>query len=402
MNKLKVINDPVYGFINVPFTLAFDVIEHPYFQRLRRIKQLGLTCLVYPGAEGTRFSHALGAMHLMQQAIQSLRFKGIDISESEAEGVSLAILLHDIGHGPFSHALEHAIVEDMQHERISQHIMQALNGELGGALDTCIAIFNGTYPKQFLHQLVSSQLDMDRLDYLNRDSFFTGVSEGVVGWDRIIKMLHVANDTLVVEEKGIYSVEKFLVARRLMYWQAYLHKTSVAAELMLMHILRRAKELSRAGEALFATPSLAYFLQHNLAKTDFCANSEALGHFMNLDDYDVWASIKVWCAHPDLVLSLLCQRLVARKLHKMQLGTSDLEPQKVQAIIEMVEKKFGTPAEHLVYTGALSNSVYNFRSEGIGILKKNGEVQDIALISGMIAGGITHQTVVKNYICYPS
>lgn len=301
-NKLKIFNDPVYGFITIPYEIIFDLIEHPYFQRLRRIKQLGLTAFVYPGALHTRFHHAMGAMHIMGTAIEVLRTKGNDITEAEAKAVTIAILLHDIGHGPFSHALETSIVNDVNHEDISEILMDKLNTEFNGELSLAIAIFKNNYKKKFLHQLVSSQLDMDRLDYLKRDSFFTGVSEGVISGDRIIAMLNVVNDELVIDSKGIYSIEKFIVARRLMYWQVYLHKTVLAAENLLVNILTRAKELTLKGEVLFGSPSFLYFLKNKVSKVDFINNSKIIELFTDLDDYDIMSAIKVWKNNTDTIL----------------------------------------------------------------------------------------------------
>ncbi|MES1224106.1 MAG: HD domain-containing protein, partial [Bacteroidota bacterium] len=304
VNKRKIFNDPIYGFITIPNELIFDLIEHPYFQRLRRIKQLGLTALVYPGALHTRFHHAMGAMYLMTQAIDVLRAKGVEITAEEAEGVTAAVLLHDIGHGPFSHALESSLVNDVSHEQLSEIFMDKLNAELKGKLSLAIRIFRNEYSKKFLHQLVSSQLDMDRLDYLKRDSFFTGVSEGIISSDRIIAMLAVANDSLAIEAKGIYSIEKFIIARRLMYWQVYLHKTVLSAEHLLVNILSRAKELSANGEELFATPALQVFLKNNFSKTDFTANETVLSAFAELDDNDIFTSIKVWKDADDPILAM--------------------------------------------------------------------------------------------------
>ena len=313
-NKRKIINDPVFGFINVPNDFLYDIIQHPYFQRLQRIKQLGLSSFVYPGAQHTRMLHSLGAMHLMGEAIQQLREAGHEITTQEAEAVRACILLHDIGHGPFSHTLEHSIVQHISHEQISLRMMKRMNDEYDGKLTLALEIFTNNYHKHFLHQLVSSQLDMDRLDYLSRDSFYCGVSEGIVGSARIIKMLNVHNDKLVVEAKGIYSIEKFLVARRLMYWQVYLHKTSTAAEIMLINILRRAKELSSRGVELFGPPALLYFLSREITFSDFDNSPEALDNFAMLDDSDILCAVKVWSNHTDLVLSTLCHDFSNRKL----------------------------------------------------------------------------------------
>ena len=348
--RRKIINDPVYGFITIAGDLIFQIIEHPYFQRLRRIKQVGMSHLVYPGAIHTRFNHALGAMHLMSLAIDLLRAKGISITDEEAEGAMIAILLHDIGHGPFSHSLEFSIVHGVNHEVISGLLMEHLNEHFGGRLDTGIAIFNNEYPKQFLHQLVSSQLDMDRLDYLSRDSFYTGVSEGVVSNQRIIKMLYVVDDKLVIEEKGIYSIEKFIVARRLMYWQVYLHKTVVSAEKLLISILRRAKELAHGGAELFASPALATFLYRDVTRDQFCdRNGAILDTFCALDDYDVMSAIKVWANHPDPILSDLCTRMVDRKLLRVVLSKDPFSPQIIDDARAKALELLGGDDRHLKY-----------------------------------------------------
>ncbi len=320
-NKRKIINDPVFGFINIPNDFLYDIIQHPYFQRLNRIKQLGLSSFVYPGAQHTRLQHSLGAMHLMGEAIAQLRDAGHEITSAEAEAVRACILLHDIGHGPFSHTLEHSLVSGVSHEEISLLMMQQINQELNGKLEMALDIFTNHYPKKFLHQLVASQLDMDRLDYLSRDSFYSGVSEGIIGAARIIKMLNIYNDQLVVEAKGIYSIEKFLVARRLMYWQVYLHKTSVAAEKMLMNILKRAKELASRGIELFGTPALRYFLYNEINDTNFGKSDEALLNFALLDDSDIVSSIKVWSSHSDIVLSTLSKAFTNRRLFKVQVSS---------------------------------------------------------------------------------
>ncbi|HEY0896678.1 MAG TPA: HD domain-containing protein, partial [Sphingobacteriaceae bacterium] len=329
MNKKKIINDPVYGFITIPTDLIYDLIEHPYFQRLRYIKQLGMTHLVYPGALHTRFHHALGAMHLMKLAIETLRSKGHEITAEEEEAASIAILLHDIGHGPFSHALEHTIVTGIAHEHISTLLMDKLNHQFGGRLELALEIFNKRYYKSFLHQLVSGQLDLDRMDYLNRDSFFTGVSEGVISSDRIIKMLDAAGGQLVIEEKGIYSIEKFLIARRLMYWQVYLHKTVIGAEQMLVKILERAKELAVGGKRLFATPCFGHFLNHSVTREEFMGDPEHLKHFSALDDHDIFTSIKVWANDDDLILSRLCRQLIRRDLYKVEISTQAPSPERI-------------------------------------------------------------------------
>jgi HD superfamily phosphohydrolase len=395
-NKLKIINDPVYGFIKIPYDLIFDLIEHPLFQRLRRIRQLGLTHFVYPGANHTRFQHAVGAMHLMGLAIEVIRSKGHLISDEEARAVTVAILLHDIGHGPFSHSLEHSLIKNTSHERISLLMMEQLNEEFKGELTMAIKIFKNRYPKKFLHQLVSSQLDMDRLDYLKRDSFFTGVTEGVIGSDRIIKMLNVLNDQLVVEEKGIYSIEKFLIARRLMYWQVYLHRTVVASEQILVLMLKRAKVLSSMGEELFATPALAYFLQEQ--------KQVSLEQFSLLDDDDILASAKVWCNNSDKVLSMLANGLVNRKLFSVELDNQPFSLERVAEIrANVVEQENMSPqeAEYLVVSDSVSNYAYSDMDDRITIMDKHGNTRDIAEASDILNISVLSLTVRKYFLCYP-
>ncbi len=402
--KRKIINDPIYGFVTLPADLIYDLINHPYFQRLRHIKQLGMTNLVYPGALHTRFHHAIGAMHLMTEAIDVLRSKQIEITDAEAEAVSIAILLHDIGHGPFSHALEHTIVQGVNHEDISALFMEKLNKEFKGKLSLAIKIFNNKYKKKFLHQLVSSQLDMDRLDYLKRDSFFTGVSEGVISSDRIIKMLYVTNDELAVEEKGIYSIEKFIIARRLMYWQVYLHKTVVAGENMLVNILQRAKELSNKGEELFATPALSVFLKNNYSKKDFISNTKLLDTFALLDDHDIFSSIKVWMQHSDKILSTLCKNLVERKLFKIELKKEKIDPSYEKELIKKAMKLYKVSekeASYYVVSGEVENSAYKPNNVKINILLKDGSVMDIAKAGDQLDVAVLSKTVKKYFICYP-
>lgn len=395
--RSKIFNDPVYGFVSVPHGLVLDLIDHPYFQRMRRIRQLGLASFVYPGALHTRFHHALGALHLMQQSIEVLRSKGVAISEEEAEATSVAILLHDIGHGPFSHALEHALV-NMHHEELSNLMMEELNGHFDGRLSLAIEIFMNRYPQKFLHQLVSGQLDMDRMDYLNRDSFFTGVSEGVIGYDRIIKMLAVHRGELVVEEKGIYSIEKFLIARRLMYWQVYLHKTGVAAEQMLIHTLQRARELAMEGVELEVPRHLGWFLYHKTDKT--LDTRELLKHFVLLDDNDVTAAIKYWSEDADFTLSFLSKGLLDRRLMRLEWLNAPAEPEKIEAIRQQISGLYGPSAklEHLVYHGSVSNRAYDETNEQIKILFKNGEVCPISECSEV---PLYTKLVTKHYICYP-
>jgi len=404
-NKRKIFNDPVYGFITVPYPIVFDIIEHPFFQRLRRIKQLGLTHLVYPGALHTRFHHTLGAMHLMGMAVEELRAKGYEISEEEAVGVTLAILMHDIGHGPFSHALEHSIVSGVTHEDLSALFMEHLNKEFNGKLDLAIAIFNDRYPKRFLHQLVSSQLDMDRLDYLKRDSFFTGVSEGIVGSDRIIKMLHVINDELAVESKGIYSIEKFIVARRIMYWQVYLHKTVLSAEHLLIHILQRAKELSEKGEKLFATPALSIFLKRKVTRADFENEPELLSRFAELDDFDVLTSVKVWKHHSDFVLSKLSGFLVNRKLLKIKMFSEAILDSKLEQLRTQLANDWNiseAEAAYFVFTDSIKNSAYDLKEDRINILFKNGEVKDLTEAADTLSLSVLSKPVEKHFLCLPA
>ena len=395
-NKLKIINDPVYGFIKIPYDLIFDLIEHPLFQRLRRIRQLGLTHFVYPGANHSRFQHAVGAMHLMGLAIEVIRSKGHTISDEEARAVTIAILLHDIGHGPFSHSLEHSLIKNTTHEEISLLLMEQLNKEFRGELSMAIEIFRNRYPKKFLHQLVSSQLDMDRLDYLKRDSFFTGVTEGVIGSDRIIKMLNVLNDQLVVEEKGIYSIEKFLIARRLMYWQVYLHRTVVASEQVLVLMLKRAQTLTSGGEKLFATPALAYFLQ--------AQKQVSLEQFSLLDDDDILASAKVWCNNSDRVLSMLANGVINRKLFSVELDKQSFSADRVAEIRSRVREHLNMSpreAEYLVVSDSISNYAYSDMDDRITIMDKHGNTRDIAEASDILNISVLSKTVRKYFLCYP-
>ena len=406
MNKKKIINDPVYGFINIPSELIFDLISHPFFQRLRYIKQLGMTHLVYPGALHTRFHHALGAMHLMCLAIDILRSKGHEITKEEEQGATIAILLHDIGHGPFSHALEYSLVKGIQHEDISILMMERLNMEFDGKLNTAIAIFKGEYPKKFLHQLISSQLDLDRMDYLNRDSFFTGVSEGVISFDRIIKMFNISDDQLVIEEKGIYSIEKFLIARRLMYWQVYLHKTVIAGEMLLVKILKRAKELAVKGADLFATPALQHFLKNEISQKEFFETNEHLLQFAKLDDQDIFASVKVWCGNQDRILSLLCNMLVNRNLYKIEITNDVPDPGRVSMISENTAFSLGidhNEVSYFVFTDVISNRAYNTGggNSTINILMKNNTTTDIAKASDLSNLESLDRTVRKHILCYP-
>ena len=403
MNKKKIINDPVYGFISIPTELIFDLIEHPYFQRLRYIKQVGMTHLVYPGALHTRFHHALGAMHLMCMAIETLRNKGHAISDDEEEAVTIAILLHDIGHGPFSHALEDSIVENISHEDISTMIMQRLNLQFDGKLSMAINIFEGNYPRQFLHQLVSSQLDMDRMDYLNRDSFFTGVSEGVISSDRIIKMLNVVDDQIVVEEKGIYSIEKFLIARRLMYWQVYLHKTVIAAEQLLVKILKRSRELALRGDEVFATPALSKFLKKPVSRDAFMNEDHYLETFASLDDTDIMAAVKMWAMHPDFVLSKLCTDLVQRDLYKVDITNEPPDKAFIAQLTQNAIEKYGISeheASYFVFEDTIRNKAYKSGDGNIQILMKDGLIKDITEASDNSNLAALAKTVEKYILCY--
>jgi HD superfamily phosphohydrolase len=403
-NKLKIINDPVYGFIKIPYEIIFDLVEHPWFQRLRRIKQLGLTTNVYPGANHTRFQHAIGAMHLMGQAIDVIRSKGHEITLLEARAVTIAILLHDIGHGPFSHSLEHSLVRDTSHEEISLMMMEELDKAFHGELQPAIDIFRNRYHKRFLHQLVSSQLDMDRLDYLKRDSFFTGVTEGVIGSDRIIKMLNILDDRLVVDEKGIYSIEKFLIARRLMYWQVYLHRTVVSSEQLLLMMLKRAQQLTSEGSKLFSTPALAYFLEATPGTFQPENRKGFLAQFASLDDNDILTSAKVWCNHPDRVLSLLAGGLVNRRLFSVELNDQPFPDEQVGSLRAKVSKHLSLSeeeVEYLVVSDSISNFAYSDMDDRIDILDKKGNTRDIADASDMLNISVLSKTVRKYFLCYP-
>lgn len=401
-NKLKIFNDPIYGFITIPNTLIYDLIQHPYFQRLRRISQMGMSYLVYPGAHHTRFHHALGCMHIMQKAVQTLRFKGVVISDDEENALYIAILLHDIGHGPFSHAMEHSIVEEVHHEEISLKFMDALNAEFEGKLALAIQIFKGEYHRKFMLQLISSQLDMDRMDYLKRDSFYSGVAEGNINSDRLIQMMNVQDDVLVIEEKGIYSVEKFLVSRRLMYWQAYLHKTSVAAELILTKILKRAKELTQKGVDLKGSEPLAFFLNNKITMVSF--DKKVLKTFALLDDYDVLGAIKSWQFHSDFVLSSLCKMIINRDLLKIVIldekpNTEKLAElkNKLSALYNISDKE----ATYFVFKGKLKNQAYNKESEPIRILKKDGTIENLVDSTDQLQVKALSKAVIKYFMCFP-
>ena len=395
----KIINDPVYGFITINNPLLFHVIAHPCFQRLRRIHQMALAYLVYPGAVHTRLHHALGAYHLMCNAINELRLKGTEITAEEEVAAKAAILLHDVGHGPFSHALEKHLVKGVHHEQLSLYMMQAMNEELGGQLDMAIEIFTGTYHKKFLHQLVSGQVDVDRMDYLTRDSFYTGVSEGVIGYDRILKMLTVLDGELMVEEKGIYSIEKFLVARRQMYWQVYLHKTVLSAEIMLVHLLKRAKQLALAGDKSLATGgAIDYFL----FDFDGIVNKEMLAKFCDLDDSDCTFAIKRWANHTDFVLSNLCKRLLNRRLLKIKLQSEPFDESLIEVKLKeaMLTLNVGEEdASYFVFTGEADNTMYNMGDDKINILFKDGVVKDIANIDNPLIHQTISAPIKKFYIC---
>jgi uncharacterized protein len=401
-NKLKIFNDPIYGFITIPNTLIFDLIAHKYFQRLRRISQMGLSYLVYPGAHHTRFHHALGCLHLMQNAVRILRFKGVQISDSEENGLYIAILLHDIGHGPFSHAMEHSIVENISHESISLKFMEALNVEFKGALETAISMFKGEYSRTFFGQLISGQLDIDRSDYLKRDSFYTGVSEGNINSERLISMMNVVDDKLVIEEKGIYSIEKFLTARRLMYWQVYLHKTSLVAEQMLMGILRRAKELTQKDVQLEASSALSFFLHSASNQANF--DETALNQFSLLDDYDLMSALKSWQFHDDFVLSHLSKMILNRTLLKIKFKNNPVSETKVEALKQDLALKHTlntNEASYFVFHGRVDNLAYNPEQGGLKILYKNGKIKDILKASDHLSSKVLSKTVSKYYICFP-
>ena len=400
-NKLKILNDPIYGFIRIPNSLIFDIIEHPSFQRLRRVSQMGFSNLVYPGANHTRFHHALGCLHLMQKTVSILRVKGINISEEEENALCIAILLHDIGHGAFSHALEHSIVTGITHEEISLKYMHRLNNEFHGQLDLAIAVFTRKYHRVFLHQLISSQLDMDRLDYLKRDSFYTGVAEGNISSDRLIAMINVVNNELVIEKKGIYSVEKFLIARRLMYWQVYLHKTSIVAEHMLVKVLMRAKELAEKKVELFCTSSLRFFLYNKINKDNF--NDIVLGFFTKLDDYDILSAIKEWVSHSDKILSNLCGMIVNRDLLKIEMFDKEVS---AKYALEMTMNFMNElnlseeEASYFVFKGEISNQAYN-ENQPIKIVNKRGNLEDIVKASDQLNLQALSKPVIKYFICYP-
>ena len=399
----KIINDPVFGFINIPKGLLYDIVRHPLLQRLTRIKQVGLSSVVYPGAQHTRFQHSLGAFYLMSEAITQLTSKGNFIFDSEAEAVQAAILLHDIGHGPFSHVLEDTIVQGVSHEEISLMLMERMNKEMNGQLSLAIQIFKDEYPKRFLHQLVSGQLDMDRLDYLRRDSFYTGVTEGNIGSARIIKMLDVADDRLVIESKGIYSIENFLTARRLMYWQVYLHKTSVAYERMLISTLLRAKELASQGVELFASPALHFFLYNDINHTEFHNNPDCLENFIQLDDNDIWTALKVWSTHTDKVLSTLSTGMINRNIFKVENSAEPIGEDRIKELTLQISQQLGitlSEANYFVSTPSIEKNMYDPADDSIDIIYKDGTIKNIAEASDMLNISLLSKKVKKYYLCY--
>ena len=399
----KIINDPVFGFINIPKGLLYDIVRHPLLQRLTRIKQVGLSSVVYPGAQHTRFQHSLGAFYLMSEAITQLASKGNFIFDSEAEAVQAAILLHDIGHGPFSHVLEDTIVKGIPHEEISLMLMERMNKEMNGQLSLAIQIFKDEYPKRFLHQLVSGQLDMDRLDYLRRDSFYTGVTEGNIGSARIIKMLDVADDRLVVESKGIYSIENFLMARRLMYWQVYLHKTSVAYEKMLISTLLRAKELASQGIELFASPALHFFLYNDITPTEFYSNPDCLENFIQLDDNDIWTALKVWSTHTDKVLSTLSMGMINRNIFKVEISSEPISEDRKKELTLQISQQLDIPlseANYFVSTPSIEKNMYDPAEDSIDIIYNDGTIKNIAEASDMLNISLLSKKVKKYYLCY--
>ncbi len=400
-NKLKIFNDPIYGFISIPNELIYDLIQHRYFQRLRRISQMGLSYLVYPGAHHTRFHHALGCMHLMQKAVETLRQKNIGISKDEEQALYIAILLHDIGHGPFSHAMEHSIV-NIHHEEISILFMNKLNQEFSGKLSLAIDIFKGKYHRKFLHQLISGQFDMDRMDYLKRDSFYSGVAEGNINSDRLIQMINVVDDSLVIDEKGIYSVEKFLVARRLMYWQAYLHKTSIVAEQMLTKALQRAKELTEGGQTLLCGSAVSFFLENKIDQNNF--DDIVLEKFSKLDDYDIVSALKEWQDSDDYILSRLSQMLINRDLLKVEVSSEKIPKERIselQNLLSEKEKISVKESKYFIFKGKISNKAYDKASEPILILHKNGKTEDLISASDKSYLKVLSEEVSKYYLCYP-
>ena len=403
MNDVKIINDPVFGFIKIPRGLLYSIVEHPLFQRLNRINQLGLASVVYPGARHTRFQHSLGAFHLMSEAILNLQQKGIFIFESEAEAVEAAILMHDIGHGPFSHVLENTLIHGISHEDISLMMMEEINHSLNGQLNLAISIFKGDYPKNFLHQLISSQLDMDRLDYLRRDSFYTGVTEGNIGSARIIKMLNVIDDSLVVEQKGIYSLENYLTTRRLMYWQVYLHRTCVAYEKVLVNMLNRAKELIRKGQKVFASPALLYFLENDIDAEWFATHPEALQNYSELDDSDIWSAMKAWKHHEDKILSTLATDMLDRKIFKVEVLEEMPSDERIEELKRTIAQQMDIDyedAHYMMSLNTIQKDMYNVDDDKIQILYKNGEIKDISEASELLNVQLLSKKIRKYYLCY--
>ena len=403
MNDPKIINDPVFGFIKIPRGLLYDIVSHPLFQRLGRINQLGLASVVYPGARHTRFQHSLGAFHLMSEAILSLQQKGHFIFDSEAEAVQAAILMHDIGHGPFSHVLENTLINGISHEDISLLMMEHVNSDLGGRLALAIAIYRDQYPKRFLHQLISSQLDMDRLDYLRRDSFFTGVTEGNIGSARIIKMLNVVDDRLVVEQKGIYSLENYLTTRRLMYWQVYLHKTAVGYEKILVNMLTRAKDLARQGCVVEASPALAYFIHHDVDREWFNSHPEALQMYEELDDSDIWSAMKSWRHSSDHILSMLAANMLDRRLFKVEVHDTPVAPERIDELQTMIAEGLGIAkddAHYLMSLNTIQKDMYSIDDDSIDILMKDGSIRPITDVSEILNVELLSKKVRKYYLCY--
>lgn len=403
IQKRKIVNDPVFGFINVSEGLLLDIINHPYMQRLARIKQMGLSSVVYPGAQHTRFQHSLGAFYLMSEALLHLSTKGIEITNDEAEAVEAAILMHDLGHGPFSHVLEEVIVTGISHEEISLMLMNRMNIEMGGKLDLAIKIFKDEYSKRFLHQLVSGQLDVDRLDYLRRDSFYTGVVEGNIGSARIIKMLDVKDDHLVIESKGIYSIENFLTARRLMYWQVYLHKTSVSCEQMLIKTLLRSKDLAQKGVDLFCSPALKYFLYNNISKSSFLSEEQCLEHFVNLDDSDVWCALKVWSSHSDKILSRLSSDIINRRIFKVEITDKQVSEEKITSLQKRIATAMNITldeADYFFTIHSIEKNMYDEKDDSIDIVYKDGTIKNIAEASDMLNISLLSKKIRKNYLCY--
>ena len=404
MNDVKIINDPVFGFIRIPRGLLYSIVEHPLFQRLNRINQLGLASVVYPGARHTRFQHSLGAFHLMSEAIQNLQQKGIFIFESEAEAVEAAILMHDIGHGPFSHVLENTLIHGISHEDISLMMMEEINRSVNGQLNLAISIFKGNYPKNFLHQLISSQLDMDRLDYLRRDSFYTGVTEGNIGSARIIKMLNVVDDSLVVEQKGIYSLENYLTTRRLMYWQVYLHRTCVAYEKVLVNMLIRAKDLIRMGQDVFAPPALHYFLRNDVDADWFATHPEALANYGELDDSDIWSAMKAWKHHDDKILATLATDMLDRKIFKVEVSEELPTEEKLAEITQQIARKLAISEadarKYMMSLNTIQKDMYNVDDDSIAILYKNGDIKDISEASELLNVQLLSKKIRKYYLCY--